>query len=102
MRSEPPDSSGPPVARPTDRALGLLLAGDQEAALRWAAALVRSEPARPIGLLLAGKAMSELGQRDVAIESLEIATERALLSGNLPLAVAGRWYLRELDYDTTE
>ena len=97
--ARPSDSAA--AESPIDRALTLHLAGQHEAALRWAAALVRSRPAAPIGLLITARLMAAAGRTAVAASALETAVESALDAGNLPLAVAGCHCLRELGADAS-
>lgn len=73
---------------PIDRALGLALADEREAALRWVAALVRHDPSMPTALCLAGRLLGELGRHEAARNACSVAIERAVDLENLPLAVA--------------
>lgn len=79
---------------PIDRALSLSLAEEREAALRWAAALVRHDPSMPTALCLSGRLLGELGRQEAGREACVVALERAVDLENLPLAVAAA---RELD-----
>jgi CRP-like cAMP-binding protein len=76
------------VESPLDRALSL--ATERDAALRWAAALVRHDPTMPPALCLCGRLLGELNRQEAAREALA----RAIDLENLPLAVAAA---RELD-----
>ncbi len=84
------------VESPADRALSHLLGGDGEAALRWAAAVMRADPARAVGLLLTGQALATLARRDLALAVLRLAFDQALAQGNLPMAIVGCRELEEL------
>jgi cAMP-dependent protein kinase regulator len=97
----PPRLPGTPQGEsPADRAIALSLADEQDAALRWAAALIKSEPAGPLGLLVTARLLAAAGRREVAVEGLEVAVQRATDAGNLPLAVAACCDLRTLGVDT--
>ena len=102
MPASPPSLPGSVGDSPADRALSLSLADELDAALRWATALVKSEPAGPLGLLIAARLMAAAGRREVAVEGLEVALERAIDAGNLPLAVAVCCDLRTLEHDVGE
>jgi cAMP-dependent protein kinase regulator len=100
MPNAPPPLSGTLAGdSPADRALALSLAEEHDSAMRWAAALLKSEPAAPLGLLITARLMAAKGRREVAIEGLEVTFERALDSGNLPLAVVACCDLATLGYD---
>ncbi len=79
---------------PIDRGLSLALAEEREAALRWAAAIVKSDPAMPTALALCGRLLGELGRHETAREACSCAVARAIDLENLPLAVAAA---RELE-----
>src|SRR3954462_15663701 len=97
MPKAPPELPGGPAAEsPVDRALALCLAGEQDAALRWAAAAVAAEPEMPSGLLLTGRLLADRGRVEGAKEALEICVARAIDAGQLPLAVAACSDLRTL------
>jgi cAMP-dependent protein kinase regulator len=100
MRGAPPELPGNKTAEsPIDRALALALAGEREAALRWAAALVQHDPASLSGLLLVGRLAAEFGRQELAKESLEICIRRSIDAGILPIAVAACSDLRRLHQD---
>lgn len=90
MKNLPPVLPGStiPAESPVDRALGLALAGERDAALRWAAAVAKVDPAMPVALLLCGRLLGGAGRHEVAREACETAMERAIDIENLPLAVA--------------
>jgi len=73
---------------PVDRAMALALAGERDAAMRWAAAIVREDTHAATALLLCGRLLGEAGRHEVAREALRVAVERAIDLENLPLAVA--------------
>ena len=102
MDSQPNQPAAAASENPVDRAFDLLLVDQVEAALRWAAAVVRSDPGGPVGLLLTGRALATLGQESAAAHALRLAAERALDRGNLPLAVAACLYLGEVGTDPSE
>ncbi len=99
----PPSLPGTPQAdSPADRAMALSLADELDAALRWAAALVKSEPAGPLGLIITARLLAAAGRREVGIEGLELAVARAIDIGNLPLAVAACCDLATLGHDAAK
>jgi cAMP-dependent protein kinase regulator len=73
---------------PIDRALSLALAEEREAALRWAAAIVKHDLAMPTALCLCGRLLGELNRHETAREACAVAVQRAIDFENLPLAVA--------------
>jgi len=79
--------SGVTTESPSDRALALTLAGERDAALRWAAAILKADPAAPLALLLVGRHLGEANRQEVAREACCVAIERAIDLENLPLAV---------------
>ncbi len=88
--------SGVQQETPVDRAMALALAGERDAAMRWAAAIVREDAQAATALLLCGRLLGEAGRHEVAREALRVAVERSIDLENLPLAVAaaveiGRW-----------
>jgi CRP-like cAMP-binding protein len=90
------------VESPIDRTLTLAIAEEPEAALRWAAALVKSEPAAPIGLLLTGRMLAALDATDAAADALGICISRAIDAGNLPVAVAACCDLSGMGSDASD
>jgi CRP-like cAMP-binding protein len=100
-----PSVNDPPVSgleNPADRALTLALADEAEASLRWAAALVKSQPAGPLGLLITGRLLGALDAKAAATRALEVGVARAIDAGNLPLAVAGCCELKKLGHDARD
>ena len=96
MRTAPPDLPGSQtIDSPVDRALALMLADENEASLRWAAAVVDAEN-MPSALILACRLLADAGRTEVAVEGLELAVKQAIDAGNLPLAVAAVADLRKL------
>jgi CRP-like cAMP-binding protein len=102
MPASPPSLPGSVGDSPADRALALSLADEIDAALRWATALLKSEPASPLGLMITARLLAAAGRREVAVEGLEVALERAIDAGNLPLAVAVCCDLRTLDHEVAQ
>jgi cAMP-dependent protein kinase regulator len=91
MRTQPPVLPGAAAdthESPADRALELLLAGERDAALRWAAAILRDDPTMPTAALVAGRALREAGRLELAREACAVAVERAIELESLALAVA--------------
>jgi cAMP-dependent protein kinase regulator len=100
MRTGPPELPGGALAEsPIDRALALSLAGERDAALRWAAAVVQHDPGMPSGLLLCGRLLAEAKRFETAREALEICLYSSVDAGNLPLAIAACSDLRGLGTD---
>jgi CRP-like cAMP-binding protein len=100
MRAAPPDLPGAQTSdSPIDRALTLLLADEAEAALRWAAAVVERDPTMPSALVITGRLLSQLGRTEAAVEAFQLAVQRAIDAGNLPLAIAAIGDLRALGAD---
>lgn len=90
MRTAPPvlPGSNSPVETPGDRALTLALAGERDAALRWASAMLQLDPKMALALLVTGKLLGDAGRHEAAREACAVAVERAIDLENLPLAVA--------------
>jgi cAMP-dependent protein kinase regulator len=100
MRTGPADlPGGAPAASPIDQALALLLKGEHDAALRWAAAAVAHGPRVASGLLVCGRLLSDAGRAPEAREALGLCLDTAIDAGNLPLAVAACSDLRKLGAD---
>ncbi len=94
--SAPPGLPGSAtVDSPLDRALALALAGEREAALRWSAAAVEHDGS-PSALITTARLLADAGRAEAATEAFEIALERSIDAGNLPLAVAAIADLRNL------
>ncbi len=97
MATSPPDLPGASSNdSPLDRALSLMLADEREAALRWSAAVVEQEEAVPSALILTCRLLADFGRTEAATEGLRLGLERAIDSGNLPLAVVAIADLRML------
>lgn len=98
MRHAPPDLPGAAQGgdSPIDRALALLLAGEREAALRWAAAIVQKDPSVPSALILTCRLLADAGRTEAAVEGFSLGVKRAIDTGNLPLAVAAVGDLKSL------
>lgn len=100
MRTSPPDLPGSTSSdSPLDRALALMLAGERDAALRWAAAVVQQDSSVPSALILTCRLLADSGRTEAAVEGFDVALARAVDSGNLPLAVAAVGDLRKLGVD---
>ncbi|MET0794492.1 MAG: cyclic nucleotide-binding domain-containing protein [Polyangiaceae bacterium] len=84
---------------PIDQALTFAEAADHEAALRHSAALLESDPRAAMPLFVSAWLLGALGDRDHAKRALEVAVERAVDAGNLPLSVAAACKLREFGGD---
>ena len=84
---------------PIDQALTLAEASDYEAALRYAGALLEGDSRAALRLLVGAWMLGALGDRENAKRGLEVAVERAVDAGNLPLSVAAACKLREFGGD---
>src|SRR4051794_39111531 len=84
---------------PIDRAFSLLFAEEREAALRWAAAIVKQDPMMPTALLVSGRLLGGLGRQEVGREACAVAVARAIDLENLPLAVAAACEIERLGGD---
>jgi CRP-like cAMP-binding protein len=103
MRAAPPDLPGAQTTdSPIDRALSLLLADETEAALRWSAAVVETDPSIPSALVITSRLLERLGRTEAAVEGFGLAVRRAIDAGNLPLAVAAIADLRAMGMDVDE
>ena len=99
----PPDLPGASANdSPLDRALALMLADEREAALRWSAAVVEQDDAVPSALILTCRLLADFDRTEAAIEGFRLGLERAIDSGNLPLAVAAIADLRKLGANVDE
>ncbi|HXR11711.1 MAG TPA: hypothetical protein VN770_05410, partial [Gaiellaceae bacterium] len=84
MRAAPPDLPGAQTTdSPIDRALSLLLADETEAALRWSAAVVETDPSIPSALVITCRLLERLGRTEAAVEGFALAVRRAIDAGNL-------------------
>lgn len=83
---------------PVDRALGHLIEGNFEAALRWVAPTLGNPATRPVGLLIAGVLLAA-GRPQAAVATLRASVVACIEAGNLPLAVAACNKLGELGED---
>ncbi|MEO8901614.1 MAG: cyclic nucleotide-binding domain-containing protein [Polyangiaceae bacterium] len=84
---------------PIDQALTLAEASDYEAALRYAGALLEGDARAALRLLVGAWMLGALGDKENAMRGLEVAVERAVDAGNLPLSVAAACKLREFGGD---
>lgn len=103
MRTAPPDLPGAAQGgdSPLDRALALLLAGESEAALRWSAAVVQQDASVPSALILTSRLLADAGRTEAAVEGFSLGVNRAIDTGNLPLAVAAIGDLKTLGQDVS-
>jgi CRP-like cAMP-binding protein len=83
---------------PIDHALTLLLAGEIDAALRWAAAVLERSPS-PAALILTSRLLDQMGRSRAAAEGFQLAVEQAVDAGELPLAIAAIDDLRAGGHD---
>jgi CRP-like cAMP-binding protein len=86
---------------PVDHALTLLLAGEIDAALRWAAAALERAPS-PSALIVTARLLDQMGRTRAAVDGLRLAVQQAVDAGELPLAIAAIDDLRVLGLDVTE
>lgn len=101
-RTAPPDLPGSQVTEsPLDRALTLMLAGERESALRWAAAAIKHDASVASALILTSRLLGDSARTDAAIEATTLGLARAIDAGNLPLAVAAIGDLRQLGADVS-
>ena len=84
---------------PIDQALTFAEAADYQAALRHSAALLEDDPRSAMRLFVSAWMLGALGESDTAKRGLDVAVERAVDSGNLPLSVAAACKLREFGGD---
>ncbi|MGH7438312.1 MAG: cyclic nucleotide-binding domain-containing protein, partial [Polyangiaceae bacterium] len=100
--SDPLDSSdGRTSESPLDHALTLLLAGEVDSAMRWAAAVLERSPSPP-ALLVTCRLLDQMGRARAAVEGLKLAVELSVNRGDLPLAIAAIDDLRALGSDGRE
>ena len=92
-----PPLKGAVEERAIDRALSLSLAEDREGALRIAAALLEDEPLSAFNTFVTAWLLGALGRSADLELGLRAALERAVLDGNLPLAIAAHALLRDAD-----
>jgi cAMP-dependent protein kinase regulator len=91
-------TSGEP---PLDRALGLIASGDGEGALRSAVPLAKADLKAAGPMFVLGHQLRLLEQKELAIQALETAADRASDSGHLPMAVAALAELMMLGADVS-
>ncbi len=89
------------TSSPIDQALTFAEASMHEAALRVSAALLELDPRAAIRLFLSAWMLGALGEQETAKRGLQVAVERAVDSGNLPLAVAAACRLGEFGGDVS-
>src|SRR5258707_9624040 len=92
----PEDAPGARLSEsPIDHAITLLLAGETDAAMRWAAAVLEKAPS-PGALLVTCRLLDQMGRTRAAIDGLKLAVQLAVDRADLPLAVAAIDDLRAL------
>src|SRR6266702_3226516 len=91
--------ASPAPERPIDQALTFADSGDCDAALRYSAALLEEDPRAPLRLFVTAWMLGALGRSEAARRGLEVAVERAVDSGSLPLSVAAACKLRDFGGD---
>src|SRR5689334_19074297 len=99
MPKPPPLPSRPSAEQPLDRALEHIASGDAEGAVRWGAALVKSDLAAAASLFVLGKALLIADRKALAVTAFEAAADRASDGGNLPVAIAALVELGALGND---
>src|SRR5260221_1946318 len=91
--------ASPAPERPIDQALTFAESGDYENALRYSASLLEGDPQAALRLLVTAWMLGALGDVENAKRGLEVAVERAVDSGSLPLSVAAACKLRDFGGD---
>ncbi|HWZ88286.1 MAG TPA: cyclic nucleotide-binding domain-containing protein [Polyangiaceae bacterium] len=91
--------ASPAPERPIDQALTFAESGDYENALRYSASLLEGDPRAALRLLVTAWMLGALGDVENAKRGLEVAVERAVDSGSLPLSVAAACKLRDYGGD---
>jgi cAMP-dependent protein kinase regulator len=76
--------------------LSLLLADEVEPALRWSAAALERDPWSPSAIIVTSRVLSQMGRSRAAVDGLLLAVQRAIESGDLPLAIVAIDQLRGL------
>jgi cAMP-dependent protein kinase regulator len=84
---------------PIDKALTFAESGDYENALRYSASLLEADPRAALRILVTAWMLGALGDTEHAKRGLEVAVERAIDSGSLPLSVAAACKLRDFGGD---
>ena len=101
--SSPPESLGSRTSDlPVDHALSLLLADEVEPALRWSAAALERDPWSPGAIIVTSRVLSQMGRSRAAVDGLLLAVQRAIESGELPLAIVAIDQLRGLGVNVSE
>ncbi len=86
---------------PVDHALTLLLAGDIDSALRWAAAALERAPS-PSALIVTARLLDQMGRTRAAVDGFQMAVHHAVDAGDLPLAIVAIDDLRILGLEVGE
>ena len=98
----PPEAPGVRTSEsPVDHALTLLLAGEIDAALRWAAASLE-RISSPGALVVTARLLDQMGRSRAAIDGLRLAVQQSVDTSNLPLAVAAIDDLRHIGVDVSD
>ena len=84
---------------PIDQALTFAEASDYEGALRYSVALLETDSRAAMQLFVSAWMLGALGDRNSAKSGLQVAVERAIDAGNLPLSVTAACKLREFGGD---
>ena len=84
---------------PIDKALTFAESGDYETALRYSASLLEADPRAALRLFVTAWMLGALGDAEHARRGLEVAVERAIDAGSLPLSVAAACKLRDFGGD---
>jgi CRP-like cAMP-binding protein len=87
------------AARPMDRALEAWASGDLEGGLRRALAVLEAQKESALALLATSYLGGKTGDAAPFSDGLRAGAERAVESGNLPLAIAAGGLARELGLD---
>jgi CRP-like cAMP-binding protein len=101
MAKPPPLIATPTGELPIDRALGLAASGDSEGALRWAIPLAKADLTLTGPLFVIGRELARLEKKELAVQALEVAVDRAAGAGNLPMAIAALAELTAAGADTS-
>jgi CRP-like cAMP-binding protein len=93
---------GEAKSRPMDRALEAWASGDHEAGLRHALVVLETQRDNALALLVTSYLGAKVSEAASFADGLRAASERAVETGNLPLAIAAAGLARELGLDPAE
>jgi cAMP-dependent protein kinase regulator len=82
--------------------LSLLLADEPEQAIRWSAAALERDPWSASAIIVTSRVLSQMGRSRAAVDGLLLAVQRAIDSGDLPLAIVAIDQLRGLGVKVSE